>query len=156
MHAISLHLVLHAFEGTLMWCELNFNSSKPNGAWGKWRWGGPHTNTKYVSWGKKSLAYCIPCLLLELGLGAVPFEGGLWYGFLARPEARYDTKYFGSCWHDTNTRVVSCPESQHGGLHGLTRILSWHGTKIARRHFYNYTIQFFFSIYYTTSYLILE
>jgi hypothetical protein len=30
MHAISLHLVLHAFEGTLMWCELNFNKTKPN------------------------------------------------------------------------------------------------------------------------------
>jgi hypothetical protein len=30
MHAISLHLVHHAFEGTLMWWELNFNKLKPN------------------------------------------------------------------------------------------------------------------------------
>jgi hypothetical protein len=27
MHAISLHLVLHIFEGTLMWWELNFNKN---------------------------------------------------------------------------------------------------------------------------------
>jgi hypothetical protein len=33
--------------------------------------------------------------------------------------------------------------------------LDRHGTKMTRRHFYNYTIQFS-SIYYTTSYLILE
>jgi hypothetical protein len=32
MHAISLHLVLYAFEETLMWWKLNFNSAKPNGA----------------------------------------------------------------------------------------------------------------------------
>jgi hypothetical protein len=35
MHAISLHLVDHAFEGTWMWWELNFNALKPNGAWAK-------------------------------------------------------------------------------------------------------------------------
>jgi hypothetical protein len=30
MHAISLHLVLHAFAAILMWWELNFNMWKPN------------------------------------------------------------------------------------------------------------------------------
>jgi hypothetical protein len=68
------------------------------------------------------------------GTWAVPFEGGSWYGLLARPEPRHDTKYFGPRRHDTNTRVVP---------------------RMARRHFYNYTIRFS-SIYYTTFYLILE
>jgi hypothetical protein len=30
MHTINLHLVLYAFEETLMWWELNFNTLKPN------------------------------------------------------------------------------------------------------------------------------
>jgi hypothetical protein len=44
---------------------------------------------------------------------------------------------------------ATCP-----GLH-LEPCLDRHGTKMARRHFYNYTIQFSI-IYYTTSYLILK
>jgi hypothetical protein len=61
---------------------------------------------------------------------AVSFEGGSWHGLLARLEARHDTKYFGLYRHDTNTRVMSCLESQHGGLHGPARILgrAWAGT----------------------------
>jgi hypothetical protein len=64
------------------------------------------------------------------GTWTVSFEGGSWHGFLARPEVRHDTKYFGPCWHDTNTRAVPCLESRHGGLHGPAHILdrAWAGT----------------------------
>jgi hypothetical protein len=57
--------------------------------------------------------------------------------------------------YDTNTRVVPCPESRYCGLHGSTRILGCGWAGMARKHIYNNTIQFS-SIYYTTSYLILE
>jgi hypothetical protein len=57
-----------------------------------------------------------------------------------RSTARHDTKYFRPCWHDTNTRAVSCLGSRHGGLYGPVHILGRHDTKMTRRHFYNYTI----------------
>jgi hypothetical protein len=67
---------------------------------------------------------------IRAGTWAVPFEGGSWHGLLTRPEARYDTKYFGPCRYDTNTRAVPCLESRHDGLHGPARILgrAWAGT----------------------------
>jgi len=73
----------------------------------------------------------------------MPFEGGLWHGLLARPEARHDTKYFGPCQHDTNMRVVRAQNVNTTGY--ITRPVFWtvlrlEDTKIARRHFYNYRI----------------
>ena len=81
---------------------------------------------------------------LELGLGKWRSRAGEGQDLLTRPEARHDTKYFGPCRHDTNTRTVPCVGSRHGGLHGPAHILGlvWAGTakKIVRRHFYNYTM----------------
>ena len=68
--------------------------------------------------------------LIRAGIWAVPFSDGLRHDHLARPKARHDTKYFGSCRHDTNTRTMPCLEFQHDGLYDTTRILgrAWAGT----------------------------
>ena len=78
---------------------------------------------------KKTVAMC----MYRVGTWAVPFLGRPPHDHLARPKARHDTKYFGPCRHDTNTRAVPCLEFQHDGLYGTTRILGWHGTKTAHR-----------------------
>jgi hypothetical protein len=59
--------------------------------------------------------------------GTVPFEGGSKHGLLARSEVRYDIKYFGPYRHDTNTRTVPYPESQHGeeAVHSNTETTGW-------------------------------
>jgi hypothetical protein len=70
----------------------------------------------------------------------VLFMGRTKHNILARPEAQHDTINFGSCWHDTNARVmpwrhdtnarvVSSLGSQHDERHGTTRILrrAWAG-----------------------------
>ena len=59
------------------------------------------------------------------GTWTVPFLGGPRHDHLARPKA--------PCRHDTNTRAVSCLESQHDGLYGTTRILGRAWASTARK-----------------------
>ena len=69
-------------------------------------------------------------VIARAGTWTMTFLGGPRHDHLARFKVRHDTKYFRPCRHDTNTRVVSCLESQHNGPYVTTRILgrAWAGT----------------------------